>query len=152
MIGVDQSRGMLEQARLRGGADELHHVALQDLGFDARFDAALTIDAMENVAPEDWPVVLRRVSGSLRPGAPWYLTVEDRERSRVEAAFRDLSGRGLPVVMGEVIEGDVAGYHFYPSRDQVLAWFHDAGLSVVAEHYEAADGWGYWHFIVRSSE
>jgi len=58
VVGTDQSAGMLAQARARGIALETHHIGLQELNFVARFDAAMTIDATENVAPEDWPVVL----------------------------------------------------------------------------------------------
>ena len=50
---------------------------------------------------------------------------------------------------GEVIEGDVAGYHYYPGRAQVLAWFATEGLEVVEEGFKQEDGWGYRHFVLR---
>ena len=56
--------------------------------------------------------------------------------------------RLLPAVRGEVIEGDVAGYHYYPDRDLVRGWLVDEGLSVLDEATEPQDGWGYWHLFL----
>jgi SAM-dependent methyltransferase len=71
VVGIDQSAGMLAQARARGIATRLEPVGLQELAFDAEFDAAMTIDAMENVPPEDWPVVLANLHRALRPHLPY---------------------------------------------------------------------------------
>jgi SAM-dependent methyltransferase len=149
VVGIDQSAGMLDQARARGIAAALHHVGLQELDFDAEFDAVMTVDAMENVFPEDWPRVLANLRRALRPGGHLYLTVEEVDRAEVEAAFASLSARGKPVVRGEVTEGDVAGYHFYPEREQVRAWLDAVGLDIVEEDTEPADGWAYWHLLLR---
>lgn len=149
VTGVDQSAGMLAQAAKRGIAAALDRRTLTDLDFREEFDAAMTIDAMENVPPEDWPRVLSNLRAAVRPGAPLYMTVEERDEEAVDAAYRDLSGRGLPAVRGEVIEGDVAGYHYYPGRERVLGWFGQADLEVTAEDYTQADGWGYRHFMLR---
>jgi hypothetical protein len=54
----------------------------------------------------------------------------------------------LPIVRGEVIEGDVAGYHYYPGRSQALAWLAEAGFAVVDEAYDQQDGWGYRHLLL----
>lgn len=151
VVGVDQSAGMLAQARARGGADELHHVGLQELDFVDRFDAAMTIDAMENVAPEDWPVVVAHVRRALHAGAHWYMTVEEQDAEVLDATFESLRARGLPAVRGEVIDGDVAGYHYYPDRSRVLEWIDAEGLTVVDEDYTQHDGWGYRHFLLRSA-
>jgi ubiquinone/menaquinone biosynthesis C-methylase UbiE len=69
VVGADQSAGMLDQARARGIALETLHVGLQELDFSGQFDAATTIDAMENVAPEDWPVVLANLRRADHPEA-----------------------------------------------------------------------------------
>jgi L-amino acid N-acyltransferase YncA len=69
---------------------------------------------MENIPPEDWPLVLANLHRAVRPGAVMYLTVEEVGRAEIDQAFQSLSARGLPVVRGEIIEGDVAGYHYYP--------------------------------------
>jgi SAM-dependent methyltransferase len=58
VVGIDQSAGMLAEARARGLAERLDQVGLQELAFERAFDAVFTIDAMEIVPPEDWPTVL----------------------------------------------------------------------------------------------
>jgi ubiquinone/menaquinone biosynthesis C-methylase UbiE len=150
VVGIDQSAGMLDQARARGIAIELQHVGLQELAFVARFDAVMTVDALENVAPEDWPLVLANLHRAMRPRGHLYLTVEEQARKHLDAAYAKLVTSGLPAVAGEVVEGDVAGYHYYPDRRQVLAWFDSENLELIDEHYKQEDGWGYRHFLLRS--
>ncbi len=149
VVGVDQSAGMLEQARARGIAISLEHVSLQDVAHEHRFDAVLTIDAMENVPPEEWPIVLANLHRALRPGGLLYVTVEEVTEAEVETAFAALSDQGVPAVRGEVIEGNVAGYHFYPGRQRVGEWFAAEGLVVLEEGFKQEKGWGYRHFLLR---
>jgi hypothetical protein len=85
--------------------------------------AVVTIDAMENVPPEDYPAVLANLRGAARPGGVLYMTVEEVDQSHIDAAFESLSAGGVPAVHGEIVEGDVAGYHYYPGRERVLSWF-----------------------------
>jgi SAM-dependent methyltransferase len=151
VVGIDQSAGMLAQARARGIAEDLHHIGLQELDQVAKFDAVMTVDAMENVFPEDWPAVLANLHRALRPGGHLYLTVEEVEVAVIETAYASLAAAGLPAVRGEVIEGDVAGYHFYPGRERVRGWLTDEGLSIVEEDTEPQDGWAYWHLLLRST-
>jgi cyclopropane fatty-acyl-phospholipid synthase-like methyltransferase len=74
VAGADQSAGMLAQARARGIAFSLEHTSLQELSFAGRFDAVLTIDAMQHIPPEDWPGVL----ANFAPGRPaGWLVVPD---------------------------------------------------------------------------
>ena len=135
VVGIDQSAGMLAQARAKGIATRLEHVGLQELAFDAEFDGAMTIDAMENIPPEDWPVVLANLHRAVRPGGHLYLTVEVVDDGEIDAAFADSTAKGLPAVRGEIIEGDTAGYHYYPRPEQVLrgwtprAWTSSARAS-----------------------
>jgi SAM-dependent methyltransferase len=150
VAGVDGSAGMLAQARARGIAFSLEQMFLQDLPYLHEFDAVMTIDAMENVPPEDWPLVLANLHRAVRPGGSLYMTVEEADESEVERAFEVLSGRGLPAVRGEVAEGDVAGYHYYPGRDRVVDWFQTEGLVVLDEGFRQEDGWGYRHFLLGS--
>ena len=150
VVGIDQSAGMLAQARARQIATRLELVGLQELAFDAEFDGVMTIDAMENVPPEDWPRVLSNLHRAIRPGGHLYLTLEVMDDSEIDTALADATAKGLPVVRGEVIEGDTAGYHFYPRPEQVSAWLDDEGLGVVAEDYDQEDGWGYRHLLLRS--
>jgi SAM-dependent methyltransferase len=151
IVGIDQSAGMLAQARARGIAERTEHVGLQELRFEAEFDAAMTIDAIENVPPEEWPLVVRNVRRALKPGAHYYLTVEEVEEATTDEAFATLQERGVPAVRGEVIEGDTAGYHYYPGRGQALAWLEEAGFELVAEDLEWHDDWGYRHLLLQSS-
>jgi SAM-dependent methyltransferase len=150
VVGVDQSPGMLEQARARDIAEELIQVELQELAFVAEFDAAMTIDAMENVPPEEWPLVAANLHRALTPGTHLYLTVEECDDGEIEASWHRLVATGVPAVRGELIEGDVAGYHYYPGRTQALAWLVAAGFVLVAEDYDQQDGWGYRHLILRA--
>jgi SAM-dependent methyltransferase len=152
VVGIDQSAGMLEQARAKGLADRLEHVGLQEMPFDDEFDASMTIDAMENVSPEDWPLVLANLHRAVRPGGHLYLTVEEVPEAEIDVAFGDGQAKGLPVVRGEVIEGDTAGYHYYPGRPRVTEWLLTEGLTVVEEASDWEDGWGYWHLLVRTPD
>ena len=150
VVGIDQSAGMLEQARDRGIAITLEHVGLQELAFVEKFDAVMTVDAMENVAPEDWPRVLTNLHRAVRPGGHLYMTVEEENEADVDAAYAALCAAGAPAVHGEVVEGDVAGYHYYPGRERVLGWIAAEGLDIVDEGFKQEDGWGYRHFLLRS--
>jgi len=150
VVGIDQSAGMLAQARARQLATRVEQVGLQELTFDAEFDGAMTIDAMENVPPEDWPLVLANLHRAIRPGGHLYLTVEVVDDAEIDAAFADATAKDLPVVRGEVIEGDTAGYHYYPGPGQVSPWLDAEGLDVIAEAYDQEDGWGYRHLLLRS--
>jgi SAM-dependent methyltransferase len=114
VVGIDQSAGMLAKARARGLAEATELVGLQELAFDHAFDATMTIDAMENVPPEDWPLVLANLHLAVRPGGYLYLTVEEADPTDIDAALADAQARGWPAVHGEVVEGDTAGYHYYP--------------------------------------
>jgi SAM-dependent methyltransferase len=151
VVGIDQSAGMLTQARARGIAIALDQVRLQELGNVSEFDAVMTIDAMENIPPEDWPLVLRNLHRAMRPGAFLYLTVEEVAESVIEEASAVLTRRGLPAVRGEVVDGDVAGYHYYPGRDRVAGWCDATGLQIIDEDFKQEDGWGYRHFLLRSA-
>src|SRR5262249_24501238 len=142
VVGVDQSAGMLAQARARNLASLLERTSLQELSYVARFDAAVTIDAMENVPPEDWPTVLANLRRAVRPGCVLYLTVEEVSDQRIGHAFEELTARGLPAVRGEIIEGDVAGYHYYPGRGRGMRGVEAAGLGAIDEGYRAEEDRG----------
>jgi cyclopropane fatty-acyl-phospholipid synthase-like methyltransferase len=151
VVGIDQSTNMLAQAERRHIAAELHHIGLQEMSFVNEFDAVMTIDAMENLAPEDWPTVLANLRRALRPEGHVYLTVEEDPDVDFTAAWEALLARGLPAVRGEIVDGDVAGYHYHPQRNQVIDWIESAGLDIIDEAYhQEDDGWGYRHFLVRA--
>ena len=133
-----QSRARLEQ------------VGLQELTFDAEFDGAMTIDAMENIPPEDWPGVLanlHRADPSRRPPLP-----DDRDGGRQ----RDRCGvrrARRPGPAGRA-RRDHRGRHrrlpLLPRPEQVCRWLDAEGLDVVDEGYDQEDGWGYRHLLLRS--
>jgi cyclopropane fatty-acyl-phospholipid synthase-like methyltransferase len=149
VVGIDQSAGMLARARSRGIAERLERVSLQSLSYDAAFDGSMTVDAMENVPPEDWPVVLGNLRRAVAPGSPMYLTVEEIDDDEIDAAFEKARRAGWPAVRGEVVEGDTAGYHYYPGRERVLGWLAAASLGVEDETLTRHDGWAYLHLLLR---
>jgi SAM-dependent methyltransferase len=136
VTGVDQSAGMLAQARRKHPEVPSHVLALQELAtMPERFDGLLCVDALENVAPEDWPVVAAGLAAVLAGHAPAYVTVE-------------LCGGPLPPpadprqVPGELTHG--GGYHYYPGRGQVRRWLTEAGFTITDE----ADADSYWHLLL----
>jgi ubiquinone/menaquinone biosynthesis C-methylase UbiE len=144
VLGTDQSAGMLAQARAKHPDVPTEKVGLQELAFDAEFDAAMCVDAMENVFPEDWPLVLANLRRALRPGGHLYLTVELIDEQELERVFAEATASGLPVVRGEHTSPG-GGYHYYPALDRVAAWVRDAGLEPV----EDGDGDDYHHLLTR---
>jgi ubiquinone/menaquinone biosynthesis C-methylase UbiE len=148
VVGTDQSTGMLARARARFPAVPLERVGLQELAFDAEFDAVMCVDAMENIPPEDWPRVVANLRRAVRPGGPVYLTVEQVDDQELDRELADATARGLPVVRGEASR---EGYHFYPSRGQVDGWLEEAGLVVVAEEHSQGEGYGYLHLLLAEA-
>ena len=150
VAGADQSAGMLARARARDIAFSLERTSLQELSCADRFDAVLTIDAMQHIPPEDWPLVLANLHRAARLGGLVYLTVHELERHHLGQAFASLSARGLPAVWGEVAEPDTPGYHYCPGRDQAVDWLGQQGLAIVDKGFRRENGWGYRHFLLRA--
>ncbi len=148
VVGIDQSAGMLAQARAKHPDVALQKIGLQELAFDAEFDAAICVDSMENVFPEDWPMVLGNLRRAVRPGGLVYLTVEQIDAAEIARVFDEATADGLPVVRGEHTRRG-GGYHFYPTEDQVAGWLAAEGLDVVAEGRSSGDSYGYHHLLVR---
>jgi SAM-dependent methyltransferase len=139
VTGTDQSAGMLAQARRKHPEVSARVLALQDLGGVAdlagRFDGLLCVDALENIAPEDWPGVVAGLAAALKPQAPAYVTVEVPDGPPPPP----VDPRQVP---GEHLVG--GGYHYYPARDQARDWLAGAGFRIVDE--QEADH--YWHFLL----
>jgi len=142
--GVDQSQGMLDRARAKFPDVPTENVGLQELGYGEAFDAAICMDALENVCPEGWPLVLTNLHRALKPAGCLYFTVELAEQQEVEAAYAAGRQRGLPLVAGEwvLLEG---GYHYYPRIERVREWARLAQFRPVEETI----GDFYHHFLVR---
>jgi SAM-dependent methyltransferase len=166
VLGIDQSAGMLNRARLCFPDIPYEQIGLQEMDFRAVFDGAICMDALENVCPEDWPGILQRFQSALKPGGLLYFTLELPEPDELDASYLRAKTKGLPVVYGEladaveegcarlealgrpVVPADLAGgevYHYYPSKELVLTWLGQAGLAVV----EQSTGKWYEHFVVR---
>lgn len=143
VTGVDQSEGMLAQARRKHPEVPARLLALQDLAtaedLRTRFDGLLCVDALENVAPEDWPGAVSGLAAVLKSGAPAYVTVEFHEGQLPPP----VDPRQVP---GEDFEGgERGGYHYYPAWDQARTWLAAAGFSI--EDEREADN--YWHFLLK---
>jgi SAM-dependent methyltransferase len=152
LLGVDHSAGYLARAAAKHPEVPTERFDLQDLAYRDTFDGVLCVDAMEFIAPEDWPVVLDRFRGALHPGGWLYLTVERAADDRVRAANAEARRSGLPVVDGEVIWHEPDDYyHHYPPMDRVRAWLAEAGFDIVDE----AEGpwhdgeWAYHHVLAQ---
>ncbi len=154
ILGTDQSAGMLTRASEKLPDVPVRKVGLQELDYEGEFDAVICVDAMENVFPEDWPLVLSNFRRALVPGGYLYLTVELAEDEELAAAYEAGVRMGLPLVEGEhpfvfdpreeePVEG---GYHYYPAIPRVREWTREAGFEIVEE----AEGDGYHHLIARS--
>jgi SAM-dependent methyltransferase len=152
VVGADQSAGMLAMALAKHPDVPTTRTGLQELDFDAEFDAAMSVDAMEYVFPEDWPLVLANLRRALRPGGHLYLTVERTDEQRLAQALAEGLASGMPVVHGEDA-GRGGGYHYYPPLDLVARWLREAGLSMVAnEHSPGEDpSYSYVHLLLRAN-
>lgn len=153
VIGCDQSAGMLAQAAAKHPDVETHKIGLQELAYESAFDAAICVDAMEDVFPEDWPGVLSNLRRALRPGGQLYLTVEMTDEDWLIKAFAAATARGLPVVANEDTTRS-EGYHYYPPLTQVGEWLHAAGFDAVEQAHSdgAHPSYSYEHFLARTRD
>ncbi len=158
VLGIDQSGSMLARAREHFPQESFpqlryQRVGLQEMDFQARFDGAICMDAMEHVSPEDWPGILARFQAALKLRGVLYVTVEVADAGEVSEAYDRARAKGLPVVYGELVDqvdedytqDEPAVYHYYPPPEQVRAWFDQAGLTI----QEEGTGDGYWHLLAR---
>lgn len=58
LVGIDQSIGMLRRAKAKFPEVTVEKRGLQEMSFGDQFDGIMCVDAMENVAPDNWPRVL----------------------------------------------------------------------------------------------
>ena len=145
LIGIDRSAGMLGELARKFPDVAVRQLSLEQLAdtadLAATFDGLLCVDAMENVPPEDWPIVLSGFARVLRPSAPLYFTVEIPEEDDWILAERP----SPPLVTGEVLWPDDHGgtYHYFPQLDQTSKWVGAAGFTLLRK----AEGDGYYHFL-----
>ena len=131
VFGIDQSQQMLLNARAKFPDVPTEKRGRQELEASQAFDGIICMEALENVSPEDWPLVLSNFHRALKPGDLLYLTVEIESGAAIRAAFLAGQQQGLPVVEGEwAHEG---WYHYYPAIEQVRAWTQEALFAILEE-------------------
>ncbi len=168
VVGIDQSAGMLARAREHFPQTRYEKMGLQEIAFREAFDGVICMDAMEHISPEDYPGILRNFQEALKPGGMLYFTMERADSGELEEAYQRARAKGLPVVLGEVVDevdaayaqvkasdqpvqgalADSAVYHFYPSLQQAHEWIDQAGLAIEEEGV----GSGYHHFVARKKK
>lgn len=142
VFGIDQSQEMLNRAHEKFPDVQIEKIGMQEMRFQEIFDAAICMDAMENVFPEDWTLVLENTHRAIKPNGYFYFTVESASDSELEKAFNAAQQTGLPVVDGEWVEEE--GYHYYPKPEQVREWVQQVGFKLIEESFQDL----YWHFLV----
>jgi len=143
IFGIDQSQGMLARAKIKFPDVDIEKVGLQEMHYREAFDAAICMDALEMVFPEDWSLVLDNLYRAIKPTAYLYFTVEIAAETDIENAFAAGQQLGLPEVYGEwAHEG---GYHYYPKIEQVKEWVQQAHFRLIDETV----GDEYHHFLVQ---
>jgi len=147
IIGIDQSQGMLASAKAKFLAVQFEKVGLQEMDFLEVFDGVICMDAMENVPPEDWSLVLDNFHRALKPHGYLYFTaetIENADENEIQQAFERARQAGLPVVYGEWPDEEV--YHYHPTNQQVKEWTQRAGFEVLREGN--GEIW-YYHILVQ---
>jgi ubiquinone/menaquinone biosynthesis C-methylase UbiE len=147
IIGIDQSQSMLARAKAKFPSVQFEKVGLQEMAYREIFDGAICMDAMENVCPEDWPIVLNNFYRALKPHGYLYFTAETIENAdghEIQQAFERAQQAGLPVVHGEWPDEEV--YHYHPTNQQVKEWVQQAGFEILKE--VNGEIW-YYHTLVQ---
>ncbi len=147
VIAIDQSQGMLTRAEEKFSQVQFEKIGLQEMTFREVFEAAICMDAMENVSPEDWPQVLSNFHRALKRQGVLYFTAETIEmgdENEITQAYEKALRNGLPVVYGECPDEGV--YHYHPTNQQVREWVQQTGFEILKEG--AGELW-YYHFLVR---
>lgn len=150
ITGIDQSQGMLARAKAKFPSVQFEKIGLQEMASAEVFDGAICMDAMENVCPEDWPLVLGNFHRSLKPHGYLYFTaetIENADENEIKQAFERARQSGLPVVYGEWPDEEV--YHYHPTNQQVREWVQQAGFEILKEGN--GEIW-YYHILVRKMQ
>ncbi len=148
-FGIDQSQGMLARAQTKFPGVQFEKNCLQEMAYREMFDGAICMDAMENICPEDWPVVLGNFHRALKQLGYLYFTaetIENADENEIKKAFDKAQAAGLPVVYGEWPDEGV--YHYHPTNQQVKDWSQQAGFEVLKEAH--GEMW-YYHILLRKA-
>lgn len=148
ILGIDHSAGMLGQAKKKFPNIQTMKIKLHKLEYEDEFDAIICVDAMENIFPEHWPIILQNFTKSLKNNGYLYFTVEILPEEELQENFKKSQADGIPTVYGEHIEkGGFGGYHYYPDLKQANKWLIQAKMKIVLE-----DELGYYHHYLTLKE
>ena len=110
----------------------------------------MTIDAMENIAPEDWPDVLANLHRALRPGGHLYLTVEEHHDVDFPATHDvPCSLADCPPCPARSSTVTSPATTTTPAGTRSSSGSPRRGFTVVDEAYHQEDGWGYRHLLLQ---
>jgi len=143
VTGTDQSQKMLQYAQAKFPDVLVEYVGLQALTFSDAFDTVMCMDAIENIFPEEWPVVLSNFAKVLHEGGHLYFTVELEAEAELHIAYDAGKRLGLPLVYGEYAHH--GGYHYYPTDTQVRTWLAETQFTLL----DMTEGDGYRHYLTR---
>jgi len=147
ILGIDQSQGMLERAKAKFPEVQFEKIGLQEIAYQDVFDGVICMDAMENVPPEDWPLVLSNFHRALKQRGYLYFTaetIENANENEIKQAFERAQQAGLPVVYGEWPDEEV--YHYHPTNQQVREWAQQPGFEILKEGN--GEIW-YYHILLQ---
>ncbi|NOK60705.1 MAG: class I SAM-dependent methyltransferase [Chloroflexi bacterium AL-W] len=142
-VGIDQSQGLLFCTRSKFPQVPVKKIVLQEIRYQRAFDGIMCVDALENVFPEDWPLVLYNFHQALKSQGYLYLTVKLVNNNEIENAYQVGKTLGLPIVWSEWVHEE--GYHYYPKLEEVRDWIESMHFTVNAEK----TGDGYHHFLIQ---
>ncbi len=145
ILAIDQSQGMLTCAKTKFPSVQFEKVGLQEMAYQETFDGAICMDAMENICPEDWPLVLTNFHRTLKPHDYLYFTaetIENTDENEIRQAFERAQQAGIPVVYGECLDEEV--YHYHPTNQQVKDWTQQAGFEILKE----SNGGIWYHHVL----
>ncbi|MSR90412.1 class I SAM-dependent DNA methyltransferase [Inconstantimicrobium porci] len=143
ITGIDQSEKMLETAKKKYQDVNVKLLGMQEISFENKFDAVICMDAMENIFPEDWELVIGNFKKSLKENGILYFTVELEDEEVIKDKFNEAVKINLPVKYGEVA---LEGYHYYPTEEFVKACLVNNGFKLLKQNKSE----GYAHYFAKA--
>ena len=146
ILGIDNSEGMLTQAQTKFPKIQVVKGKLQEISYKEKFDAVICMDAMENIFPEHWLIVLKNFYNATKNGGYIYFTVEVMADEELQKNYKFSISQNIPVELGEYLEN--GGYHYYPKLEVVREWMRQANLEIIEEYEEGC----YHHFLSKKNK
>jgi len=142
VTGFDISPNMLKMAAAAQHSNPTKQGRVERLGsesgWEGKFSGVICVDAMEWIAPERWPEVLRGFRYVTKPGSKIYIS---RELPDFDEMLRLLEPAKSPLIEGELAEADL--YSHFATHNQVEQWLANAKFRIDS----AQEGDGYEHLI-----